>query len=332
MVDFGRHDLFGCQEAQAFSWAGVQRGGDLGEVALGQSGQVHALGQILPQQAVGVLVGRALPGAVGVGEVDPQVQPLGQLLVAGHFLALVVGQGFAQARRQGAQAPRKACQDRLGVGAIDFGQQDEAALALDQGTNSAGVAGALDEVAIPVAGHLAALDLERSVMDGDHVAQPSAPVLAAAAGQALLVGLAQGADQELAQLAAGLSVDVGIDGLVGDPLGRLLGVHLLESARDLLGGPPPLKLGLDRSLQHRPGGELTRPAPTPPSGLLAGPGGVVARAAVAADLPADGARRAVQTPGQGTAAQPEVQARLDVVALLDRQLFEPVAHVLTLPP
>jgi len=52
-------------------------------------------------------------------------------------------------------------------------------------------------------------------------------------------------------------------------------------------------------LQHRPGGELPRPSPTPPSGLLTGPGGVVARAAAAADLAADAARRAVQTPGQG---------------------------------
>jgi hypothetical protein len=91
------------------------------------------------------------------------------------------------------------------------------------------------------------------------------------------------------------------------------------------------RFDLERSLQHRPGGELTRPSPTPPSGLLAGLGGVVARAAVAANLPADGARRAVQTPGQGTAAQPEVQARLDVVALLDRQMLETAAHVLTLP-
>ncbi|MBK8638296.1 MAG: hypothetical protein IPN92_08370 [Chromatiaceae bacterium] len=76
MVDFGRHDLFGCQEAQAFSGAGVQRGGDLGQVALGQPGEVYPLGEVLPPQAVDVRVGKALLGAVGVGAGDPQVQPL----------------------------------------------------------------------------------------------------------------------------------------------------------------------------------------------------------------------------------------------------------------
>ena len=48
----------------------VEFGGDGVEVGLGVRGEVGALGQVLAQQPVGVLVGAALPGAAGVAEVD----------------------------------------------------------------------------------------------------------------------------------------------------------------------------------------------------------------------------------------------------------------------
>jgi len=220
---------------------------------------------------------------------------------------------------------------RISEGVIDFGQQDAAALALDQGTHSAGVTVTLDQIALPVAGDLATLDLDRSVMDRDHVAQASAPVLAAAAGQARLVGLAQGPDQQLAQFPAGLGVDVGVDGLVADPFGGFLGMHLRESPGDLLRRPASPQPGVDHLLQGRPWDELACASPTVSAGLLSGPDSVVARAATAPGLAADGAWRAVQTPSQGPSTQPAVQARLDVVSLLDRQVVVSIAHVLTLP-
>ena len=58
---------------------------------------------------------------MGVGEVDLQVQPFGQLLVAGHLTALVVDEGLAQAHRQGAQVPCEALQDRPGAAAMPRG-------------------------------------------------------------------------------------------------------------------------------------------------------------------------------------------------------------------
>ncbi len=53
------------------------------QVALGDQRQVHALGQVFANQAVGVLVGGPLPGAVWIGEEDLDLQPLGQGFMPG---------------------------------------------------------------------------------------------------------------------------------------------------------------------------------------------------------------------------------------------------------
>jgi hypothetical protein len=47
----------------------VQAVGDGVEFSPGVDGQIGALGQVLPQQPIGVFAGAALPGAVGVSEV-----------------------------------------------------------------------------------------------------------------------------------------------------------------------------------------------------------------------------------------------------------------------
>src|SRR5262249_18591914 len=72
--------------------AGVELVGDGVEFCLGVGGQVGAFGQVVADQAVGVLVGAALPGGVGVGEVDRDAGGDGEGGVAGHFLAAVPGQ------------------------------------------------------------------------------------------------------------------------------------------------------------------------------------------------------------------------------------------------
>ncbi len=102
------------------------------------------------------------------------------------------------------------------------------------------------------------------------------------------MGLAEGADEELAEFPVQLRVDLGVDGLVGDPLGRCVGVHLLEPVGDLLRRPAPREAGVNRFGQRRIGDQLPRPFPTPPACLSGGASGVVARAVVPApDLPAD---------------------------------------------
>ena len=65
--------------------------GDGVEVVLAVSGKVCALGEVLAQQAVGVLVGVALPWAVRVAEVDLHVQGGGDSAMQGRLAALVPG-------------------------------------------------------------------------------------------------------------------------------------------------------------------------------------------------------------------------------------------------
>ena len=90
-------------EVERFSGAIVEAGGDGVEIVLAEGGKGHALGEILTQQAVGVLVGTALPRCVRVGEENAHAGGEGQPLVVGHFLALVVGQRLAQRCRNGVQ-------------------------------------------------------------------------------------------------------------------------------------------------------------------------------------------------------------------------------------
>jgi len=97
-------------------------------------------GQILAQQAVGVLIGAALPG--GMGEVNAQARERGQFLVARHLLALVIGQGEAQRRRHRQQAkPSRAVSALASL----------TSLRLDQRADRGAVA--LDQIAFPMSGH-----------------------------------------------------------------------------------------------------------------------------------------------------------------------------------
>ena len=57
--------LCGTSEAQRLSWPGVQFPGNRIQLFLGEAAQVAALGQVLPQQAVSVLVDSPLQGLYG---------------------------------------------------------------------------------------------------------------------------------------------------------------------------------------------------------------------------------------------------------------------------
>ena len=57
--------------------------------------QIAALGQVLPQQAVGVLIGAPFPGVVRMGEVDRQVEFAFQFEGPGELAAVVQGQAPA---------------------------------------------------------------------------------------------------------------------------------------------------------------------------------------------------------------------------------------------
>jgi hypothetical protein len=68
------------------------------EVGRAEGTQVRALGEVLAQQPVRVLVAGALPGAGRVGEEDSVSEQGGELVVLSHLRALVPSKGLAQLR------------------------------------------------------------------------------------------------------------------------------------------------------------------------------------------------------------------------------------------
>lgn len=78
----------------------VQAVGDRIEFALVVDREVGALGQILPQQPVGVLASISSPRAVRIAEVHANVGPGSEFSIPSHLLALVVSQALAHGRKR----------------------------------------------------------------------------------------------------------------------------------------------------------------------------------------------------------------------------------------
>ena len=87
--------------AEGFVGSAVECCGDSVQVVACVSVEVGAVGEVLAEETVGVLVGSALPGTLGVAEVDGQVGVCAELGVLCHFGALVPGQGTAELLGQG---------------------------------------------------------------------------------------------------------------------------------------------------------------------------------------------------------------------------------------
>ncbi len=140
-------------EVQTFSRARVQAMGDGVQLALGVARQVCAFGQVLAKQAMGVLVGAALPGAVRIGQEDLDGEPLSQALMLGPLVPTIIGQRCAQPRGHVPECLREALAGTPRIRPLHPGQDDQARRPLHQGPDGRPVAGPVDEVAFPVAGH-----------------------------------------------------------------------------------------------------------------------------------------------------------------------------------
>jgi hypothetical protein len=89
-------------EAHGLSRAAVKLGGDRIQGDLVELAQVGTLGQVLAEQAAGVLVGAALPRATRIAEEDLDTGVDGELGVLSHLSAVVPGEGAAQLAGAGA--------------------------------------------------------------------------------------------------------------------------------------------------------------------------------------------------------------------------------------
>lgn len=138
-------------EMEALSWAHIQPMRNGVQLALRIARQIRALGQILTQQAIGVRVGPALPGAVRISKAHLNREPLGHALVFRHLLAPIVGQRPAQ---RGRHVPEFPCESLAGTSRIrarHAGPNDQARRPFHQAAHGRGVSGHRDEVAFPVA-------------------------------------------------------------------------------------------------------------------------------------------------------------------------------------
>src|SRR3954466_7203087 len=209
----GEH-LIGCRKAKRLARPAVEPGGDGVEFGFRENRQGSALGEVLAQQAISVLVGAALPRRMRVGEVNAQARERGQLAMAGHLLALVVGQGEAQRGRHRQQAGGEAIARRLGFGVGQLDQDHLTAGPLDQRADRGTIAGPLDQIALPMSGHQASLSLRWPFVDAGHVADPAPPFAVLGPSAALWLALAQAGEQLAPQFTARHGVDRLVDRFV----------------------------------------------------------------------------------------------------------------------
>ncbi len=122
-------------KAQWLAGSGVQLPGNRIQLFLRETIQVTPLGQVLPQQTIGVLVDAALPGAVWIGKID--LHPCGfcQSLMCRHFPALIVRQREALLSINAAEHMTEVGQRRLSRRIFHFGRYCEQRGPLHQRTD-----------------------------------------------------------------------------------------------------------------------------------------------------------------------------------------------------
>jgi len=127
------HELAWCAVAEAGAGSVVELVGDGSEVAVAELVEVGALGEVLAQQAIRVLVRASLPWRVRIGEVDPDPGSGLDPLVVEHLVALIPGQGPADTGRQRTERlDQPVTNDLSAVAASERDQDRVSGLALDQ--------------------------------------------------------------------------------------------------------------------------------------------------------------------------------------------------------
>ena len=242
---------------------------DGGQVVRAVRAQVAALGEVLAEQPVGVLVRWPLPRAGLVAEEHRHAQRGADLAVQRHLLALVPGQRPAQPRRELAERGDQRVADRLGGVPARQVQQDRVPRCpVHQGADGGPVGRPSDQVAFPVPGLFAAGGLGGPLADHGHGGDPVRAALARPAvrpapppaGAQRRAGSSRDKPAELGP------VDRLVDRLVHDMPRRLTGELAAQRLADLLRAPPLLQPAGHELPQHL----ITRRSCPPAAGRAAG--------------------------------------------------------------
>ena len=216
---------------------------------------VGAVGEVLAEEAVGVVVGAALPGTLGVAEVDVEVGVCAELCVLGHFGSLVPGQRAAELLGQGGDRRSDGVSDGLGAVTGEGGpvvdpllfsvawhgwevfQHREPGGALhkcpDRGAPKSG-----DQVTFPVAWHCPVVGLGGALADHDLGAdEGAAPLLGPGPGDSQRSPGSPTRHKLAPERTPALHIGRLVDGFVRDSHGLIVGEVDPEPVRDLLGTP-----------------------------------------------------------------------------------------------
>ncbi len=345
------HKQFGrAPEVEALARPGIELPGNGVEFGLREARKIGALGEILAEQAVSILVDAALPGAVRIGEIDRDARDLGKLLVLRHFAPLIVSHRQALLRINAIEDGAKGGHRCVSGGIFHLGQRHEERGPFDQSADGRRIAGALDQIALPVTWNDALIDLRRAQMDAGHIGDRAPAIVASGARPATLARLTKTCNQLGAQRSAWHSVERGVDGFVADLKARLIRVHPLQYACDLFGRMTFPKKSFDMPPQ-RPIHSQARRASCrarqsigsllrkrcaiaarhhrPPT--LLGRHGWIAPT-IAFQLTADRTRRAMQTAGNCPQSASLLKTQLNHRSLFTTQVFVVRSHRNTLPP
>jgi len=161
-------------------------------------GKVGALGQVVADAVVLTFTGGALPRTVRVAEEDLQSEVGGQGDVFGHFLSLVVDEGFPQGGWDRLQLARNVCAHGRSVPLWEVAQKSVAGGGLNQHSDGGAVAHPHNQVAVVVAGDQPRFHFGRPLIVQHYVLQFAlSGAHSAAAGFSPTVATAQAGHQLL---------------------------------------------------------------------------------------------------------------------------------------
>jgi len=222
-------------KAETFPWSCVEPIGDGVQLPLGVARQVGPLGQVLAQQAIGILVGPTLPGAVGIGKEDLDRETVRQPLMFRHLFAPIVGQCFPQRGMDMSELLGEPLVRTDGICAGHSGQQHQPRGPFHQGAHSRAIASAFQQVAFPVARHGPGGHVGRPFRDRSHVGNLAPAVSASRSRATGLASLPQGGQQFRPQDSTRQHIQGCVDGFGREVFPHVIRIRASKTASNLFG-------------------------------------------------------------------------------------------------